>query len=171
MLAVQEDRKGNLWVGTRSRGLSRFDPTKGAFTRIPLGRDADVIWDVLADTRGAIWVGTLEAGLFKIDPATGDAVNYRSNAGDPHSLGSDSVWTIFEDREGAIGSGQGRGSQPLRSIGGFTRYYGDKDRPRDLAAQTISAIAEDSAGHIWLGTVTDGLRVFDRGTGVRHIPA
>ena len=164
VLAVQEDRKGDLWVGTRSHGLSRFDAVKGSFTRIPLGPNTDVVWDVLVDRRGAVWVGTLEAGLFRIDPATGEAVSYRSRAGDPGSLGSDSVWTIFEDREGAIWIGTKGGGlnryDPDRD--GFTRYYGDRERPRDLAGQTISAIAEDSDGRIWLGTVTDGLRVFDR---------
>jgi len=176
VLAVQEDRKGDLWVGTRSHGLSRFDPVKGSFTRIPLGPDTDVVWDVLVDRRGDVWVGTLEGGLFRIDPATGEAVSYRSRAGDPASLGSDSVWTIFEDREGGIWVGTKGGGlnryDPDRD--GFTRFYGDGDRPRDLTGQTISAIAEDSSGRIWLGTVTDGLRVFDRGTGrsvaFRHDP-
>jgi len=176
VLAVQEDPRGILWVGTRLHGLSRFDPGKGTFAPVALGPGAEVVWDVLADSRGAIWVGTLEAGLFRIDPATGASVNYRSRAGDPRSLGSDSVWTIFEDRDGAIWIGTKSGGlnryDPDRD--GFTRYYGDADRPRDLAGQTISAIAEDSAGRLWLGTVTDGLRVFDRGSGeivaFRHDP-
>jgi ligand-binding sensor domain-containing protein/DNA-binding CsgD family transcriptional regulator len=176
VLAVQEGPRGDLWVGTRSRGLCRFDPSTGSFTRVPLGPNAEVVWDVLADKQGFIWVGTLEAGLFRVDPATGQAVNFRFRPGDPRSLGSDGVWTVFEDGEGTLWVGTKGGGlnryDPER--GGFARFYGDQDRARDLAGQTISAIAEDSDGRLWLGTVTDGVRVFDRRTGefvaYRHDP-
>ena len=167
VLAVQEDLKGNLWVGTRSRGLNRFDREKGSFVKVPLGPDADVIWDVLADRKGNIWVGTLDAGLFKIDPQTGNAINFRFAPDEPQSLGSNNVWTVFEDREGTIWAGTKGGGlnryDPEKNV--FVRFYGDGDFPRDLSSQTITAIAEDRAGRLWLGTASDGLRIWDRTTG------
>ena len=167
VMAVQEDPKGNLWVGTRSRGLNRFDRITRTFTRIPLGPEAEVIWDVLADRKGNIWVGTLDAGLFKIDPQTGNTVNFRFVPGDPKSLGSNNVWTVFEDREGTIWAGTKSGGLNRYDPGknGFVRFYGDGDFPRDLARQTITAIAEDRAGRLWLGTGSEGLRIWDRMTG------
>ena len=167
VLAVQEDAKGNLWVGTRSRGLNRFDREKNSFTRVPLGPDADVVWDVLADRKGNIWVGTLDAGLFKIDSQTGTTTNFRSVPDDPQSLGSNTIWTVFEDRQGTIWAGTKGGGLNRYDPGknGFTRFYGEGDFPRDLASQTITAIAEDRAGRLWLGTSSDGLRIWDRTTG------
>ena len=176
VLAVQEDATGDLWIGTRSRGLNRLDPDSGTVTRVPLGPEADVVWDVLADSKGAIWAGTLDAGLFRIDPATGATVRFRSRAGDPRSLGGNGVWTLFEDREGTvwIGTKNGGLNRYDPSAGGFTRFYGEGNEARDLLRQTISAIAEDTDGRLWLGTVTDGLRVLDRRTGecvaFRHDP-
>jgi len=176
VLAVQEDPAGRLWVGTRSRGLARLDPATGSFTRVPLGPDADEIWDVLADHQGRIWVGTLGAGLFRIDPQTGEAIHFRHDEGDPGSLGGDSVWTVFEDGGGTVWVGTKNGGLNRLDPGqnGFVRFYGDDDAPRDLASQTITAIGEDSAGRLWLGTVSDGVRVLDRRTGeyaaFRHDP-
>ena len=167
VLAVQEDPAGRLWVGTRSHGLTRLDPATGSFTRVPLGPNADEVWDVLADRGGTIWVGTLGAGLFRIDPRTGEAAHFRHDAGDPRSLGSDSVWTIFEDGQGTIWAGTKNGGLNRLDVdqGGFVRFYGSGNSPRDLASQTITAIGEDSNGRLWLGTVTDGVRILDRGTG------
>ncbi|MGB7295666.1 MAG: two-component regulator propeller domain-containing protein [Candidatus Aminicenantales bacterium] len=42
---------------------------------------------------------------------------------------------------------------------------GGGDFPDDLASQTITSIVEDSAGRLWLGTSSDGLRIWDRKTG------
>ncbi|MBN2409099.1 MAG: hypothetical protein JXE07_05125, partial [Candidatus Aminicenantes bacterium] len=176
VMAIEEDRKGDLWVGTRLNGLSRLNVRTGTFTRVPLGSDSDTVWDVLTDRKGAIWAGTLESGLFKIDPGTGTMVNFRFIPGDNNSLGGDTVWTVFEDGEGTIWAGTKNGGlnrydPETRS---FARFYGGSDFPDDLASQTITSIVEDSAGRLWLGTTSDGMRIWDRKTGeytvCRHDP-
>jgi ligand-binding sensor domain-containing protein/DNA-binding CsgD family transcriptional regulator len=176
VLAVQEDKNGDLWVGTRLDGLNRLDRERDAFARIQLVPEAKAILDVLADRTGMIWVGTLESGLFKINPDTGDTIQFHSIPGDERSLGSDTVWTVFEDGEGTIWMGTKKGGlnryDPENE--GFIRFYGWGDFPADLAAQTITAIVDDASGRLWLGTVSDGLRVWDRKTGeyilCRHDP-
>jgi ligand-binding sensor domain-containing protein/DNA-binding CsgD family transcriptional regulator len=167
ILAVQEDPQGNLWLGTRTHGLEKWDRNTQSFSRVPLEPSADTIWDVLVDSRGNIWAGTLDAGLFRIDAGTGAAINYRFTPDDPSSLGSNIVWTIFEDGEGEIWAGtKGGGLNRWDRTGErFTRFLGAGDFPRDLAGQTITAIAEDGAGRLWLGTSSDGLRIWDRRNG------
>ena len=140
----------------------------------PLGPGADVVGDVLADRNGAIWVGTLDAGLFRIDPVTGETLHFESRAGDPRSLGSNCVWTLFEDREGTLWIGT--------KNGGLGRYDPDRDGLRPLLRGRGPAArsrrpddighSRGSAGRLWLGTVADGLRIFDRATGrVGPVPA
>ncbi|MUH37005.1 hybrid sensor histidine kinase/response regulator [Zobellia amurskyensis] len=65
------DSRNNLWIGTKSRGLSRINLRTGAledFNKV-LGVDAHSSVRVLTineDSRGNIWVGTNENGLYII---------------------------------------------------------------------------------------------------------
>ena len=48
-----------------------------------------------------LWIGTL-GGLDRLDPATGSFIHYRHDARDEGSLSSNTVLTIFEDRQGNL---------------------------------------------------------------------
>ena len=111
VLAVQEDPKGDLVGGDALARPRRFDRRRAPSRRVPLGPDADVVWDVLADQEGR-HLGR-HARRRAVQDRSRDRRNGQfpaSRADDPRSLGSDSVWTIFEDREGRSGSGRRAGA-------------------------------------------------------------
>jgi ligand-binding sensor domain-containing protein/DNA-binding CsgD family transcriptional regulator len=93
--------------------------------------------------------------------------NFRFVLDDPGSLGSNTVWSIFEDRQGRVWVGTRGGglNQFVPGREGFIRFAGDATHPRDLVSPAITAIAEDGEGRLWIGTSWDGLRVWDPETG------
>ena len=56
-LAMLQDRDGNLWAGTNSRGLLRLNSTGVASLPEPDGRAHEAITAVFEDREGDIWVG------------------------------------------------------------------------------------------------------------------
>lgn len=70
------DPHGNIWIGTISDGLFRYEKNKGRFTQYKFRRDdptsinSDRIYSIHVDKSDAVWVGT-DMGLCRLDAATG----------------------------------------------------------------------------------------------------
>ena len=73
VLAVQEDQRGSLWLGTRTHGLEKWDGNTRSFTRVPLEPSASTVWDVLVDSRGTVFTppGGKSRSLARIAPGGG----------------------------------------------------------------------------------------------------
>lgn len=100
--AIAEDHAGNLWLGTLSSGLHRFDPATGKFTVFQHSPTQPSLSDnqvhsVLIDYEGHVWVGTA-AGLSWLDPATGAFITYDERDGMPNS----DVNSILQDGHGDL---------------------------------------------------------------------
>ena len=84
VMALYEDRQGDLWVGTFGGGLARIDGDSGTSIRYPFGSDADALSDprasaIAEDARGNLWIGTAGGGLNLLDRKTGRFHHYRRN--------------------------------------------------------------------------------------------
>ncbi len=75
-----------IWVGTRDRGMNRFDAATGKFKRYSKGKGlaSDAVYGMLEDREGRIWISGGK-GLSVLDPATGAFQQYDST----HGLQSD----------------------------------------------------------------------------------
>ncbi len=163
--ALAEDASGALWVGTQ-RGLSRLDRTNDRFQRVRAGRgslpDDDVI-ALLADSSGALWVGTAR-GLGRYDVASGAWTTFRHSPGDPTSLPDDNVSALALDARGALWVGTDAGVGRLNTSSGAFRTY----RPPsagDGFTGAISSLTVSEKGHLWVGTLGDGLFRLDPASG------
>ncbi|MBO0721330.1 MAG: hypothetical protein J2P41_10945 [Blastocatellia bacterium] len=180
--ALAEDRRGNLWVGTRDGlyRIARGEITAGATERELKGQHISAI---LEDREGNIWVGTDASGLYLI--TNGKWSSLKASDG----LTDDSVLSLFEDREGSIWVGTKSGLDRFRNSkvipyttreglahnnavsiieardgsvyvfsagGGLTRIKDGKATvfsTRDgLASNYGGALFESNDGSIWIGT-------------------
>jgi PAS domain S-box-containing protein len=82
-LLVQNDV---IWVGTRDRGMNRFDPEAENFTRFTKadGLASDAVYGMLVDAQERIWVSGGK-GLSVLDVTSGEFIRYDSS----HGLQSD----------------------------------------------------------------------------------
>ncbi len=185
--SVYEDRHGQIWVGLTG-GLSRFEPASESFVRYRLGDELEpTVTTILEDHGGTLWLGSDAAGLFYLEagatlsegeanatqsPNRGanatpsrDWAYLRHDPEDDHSLSSNSIVTLFEDRSGNlwIGTG-GAGLDRLDSKRERFSHYREQD---GLASNEILGILEDDAGHLWLST-SRGLSRLEPRTGPSH---
>ncbi len=163
-------------------GLNRFNRETETFTHYmndpnnPQSLGGNDIRSLLEDSKGTIWVGTLGSGLDRLDPvksggtdrAGGRFTHYTHDAGNPNSLGSNYILSLFEDKSGRlwIGTRDEGLDEYDRDSGIFIHYKHDPKDPNSLGSNWVNAIYEDKSGTLWVGTATEkALNKLDRATG------
>ena len=119
---------------------------------------------ILRDTRGYLWLGGLGAGLDRFDQRNGRFKHYAHDPADPHSLMTDDVICVYEDRDGQLWVGQFGGVSRFDPVTErFTNYRPGRDDAAGLA-YTVSAIHRARSGTLWFGTWGGILSRFDEKT-------
>jgi ligand-binding sensor domain-containing protein/signal transduction histidine kinase len=168
VIRMLEDREGNLWVGTLSDGLLRFDRDNARFIRYrndPSNADSlpeNRITSLLEDHEGNIWVGlgTTQPTFFTPRPPQFTTLPFDS--GNRANLGEKFVDVIFEDHEGALWIGTTGALNRCDSTGRHCTHYAIPGRG---VASDVLSIAEDGPGTLWVGTSGQGLCRFDKTSG------
>ena len=147
---------GTLWLGTdEGLGLARFkDGAVKPFVTPTFDGSRLAVTSMMFDRDGNLWVGTDAKGLFRIYGNTVEPY------GHTEGLSGDSVWALFEDREGIVWAGSTSGIDRFRDprIVTFSALEG---LGKDLAAGvlagrdgTIWVANNGSLDHIKNGTIS-----------------
>ncbi|MBK9491041.1 MAG: response regulator [Haliscomenobacter sp.] len=114
--ALEEDSKGQLWVGTFGNGLYSFDRTSSKFTRQAIdpinwpgkkpGDQADRLFAQISfiheDQHKKLWIGSFGGGLNLYDPATKRIVAFQQATEVNQKLPNKYCFRICETRDGTI---------------------------------------------------------------------
>ncbi|HEX6738183.1 MAG TPA: two-component regulator propeller domain-containing protein [Vicinamibacteria bacterium] len=172
--AIHRDRKGRLWLATRSSGVERLEEDRprgrARFVhyrhdeRDPRSLAHDEVWGLAEDGRGHLWVATYGGGLSVLDPESGAFRHYRHRTEAPSSLGSDLLTTVFADRAGTIWIGtDGAGVWQYDAASDrFAALLHDPADPASLSQNVVRTLYEDGQGQLWVGTYLGGASVLKR---------
>ena len=178
IIALFQDSKSRIWVGTWGKGLMVHDPEKNQFSSFqPIEDDphslSDFYVESICETRaGELWIATT-TGISVLDLdhwQHGKFRNFRHDPENHHSLSYPRCTVIFEDSEGRIWVGTQAGGLNLfdKKIDGFHHYKHAPYDPKSLGSNKVADIIEDKQGRIWIAT-TGGLNLFDEEIdGFRH---
>lgn len=174
------DRRGNLWAGTMSIGLRKYDPATDTFFRFehepgnPHSLDKTRIQQLFEDNGGLLWVSTYRGGLNRYDPGRDQFVNIRPATETVKGLSARSVYAICEDMYGEVWIGTvGGGLNRYNPVTGRFKVYlrlrkaaptlRRSETTDTLATKTeaILSLFEDSSGELWIGSA-DALYLYDR---------
>jgi len=150
---------GTLWVGLSAegpgQGLQQLkDGAVKPFVTPPFNGSGFDIGALMFDHDGNLWVGTKAKGIFRVH---GNTVEHYDRT---NGLSGDSVYALFEDREGIVWAGTTSGVDSFRDppIVTFSQVEGlGKDLPAGILASRDGTIWVANAGsldHIVNGNVS-----------------
>jgi signal transduction histidine kinase/ligand-binding sensor domain-containing protein len=150
---------GSLWVGISGegpgRGLQKLkDGAVKPFETPTFHGSSYDIGTLMFDRDGNLWVGTIGKGLLRIHGNTVDHYDHTTG------LSGDSVWALFEDREGIVWAGTTSGIDSFRDprVTTFSPLEGlSKDLPAGVLASRDGTIWVANAGsldHIVNGNIS-----------------
>ncbi|HSR32931.1 MAG TPA: two-component regulator propeller domain-containing protein, partial [Anaerolineae bacterium] len=181
VLAVHEDRAGELWIGTFDGGLNRLDRLSGKLSVYrhdpadPTSLSSNEVGAVYEDRAGILWVGTGNGFLEQFDPHTETFTHYLR-------LGASRLYAIAEDPAGNLwigtnGEGLYRLSDDRQALEHYIHYWREPDhwwRDGSLSSHIVLSLAIDRAGVLWVGTAYGGINIWgdvtDRFAHHRHDP-
>lgn len=161
-----EDSEGNIWIGTKDGGgLSNFDREKGTFIHYKYnpnrygGLQDDYIFQINELDKRHLLIATYQKGLAVYDKYTNNFKHYLNDPGDPSSIVSNKVYTIYIDVKGTIWVGNFDNSVQKGSLqifhpktGKFTRFD---------HVQNVRAICNHDENNLWLGTYNSGMYMYN----------
>lgn len=165
IVKLREDH-GALWILTARDGVFRLNPsTRSIEKRIRFQDEKDValLKDFLVDRNGRLWVGS-QIGLYVIDPASGELTHYVHSKADPFSLVTNSVWTLFSDRNGNIWMGHFGGGLCYADLDDNLQIGTYTSLMSTLSYELVTSFAE-YGDLIYIGTSGGGLNCLDKKTG------
>ena len=189
--AFCEDSHKNIWIGTDGGGLNLFDQKNNNFQHYkydpynPKSIGSNEVLDIMEDSQGNLWVGTWGGGLCLFNKGGGQELSrrggggrsssssisgsftrYLNNPSDRHSISSNFIQKIFEDRTGNLWVATYYGGLNLfdRRTKQFTRVIEDPTQATRLQGNNIVSINQDKGGNIWIGTDDGGLNRLDSAT-------
>jgi signal transduction histidine kinase/ligand-binding sensor domain-containing protein len=116
------DSSGKVWLGTDANkgisGIYRLDETKAVRITAPTAN----VWPISIDETG-VWAGTSRYGLFHlVNGKLDESFSFENTSG---GLRSNTVFSIFSDREGVVWLGTNRGVSRYDPLGPFQQTVSD----------------------------------------------
>ena len=152
------DRQGNLWIGSVSGGLNRYDYDTDSFISFPLGLEIpgglsdSFVKAICQDEEEKIWVGTAYGGLSLLRK-DGTFQNFMFQVDNPHSISNNDVTAIISLDDGRLLVGTARG---LNVFDQETEMFSSDWELEILSRASISALYQDSSNTVWIATENNG---------------
>jgi len=164
LLDLFVDSRRQLWLGTNSAGLVRYDPLSDTFAS-PLAAGESLsrasVYAFAEDGAGGLWIGT-GGGLDRLDVATGKVLK---SAQSPlaSSLPKGGVRALLRCPDGTLWVGAEKGL--FRLVPGGDHFETVALRTGEGEVPIVSKLMLDDQGRVWIGTRVHGAFVAAPGEG------
>ena len=159
-------RMGKMWVYVSKEGLYKIDlssfAVEGHYEKLAEYEKKE-LREFYVDCKGMVWLGTM-GGLYIFNPVTNTMTEYKKSVTDAFSLPHNSVWKIYEDRQGKVWIGMYSGMLCYVDVNEGNAFQSYRMGNSGLNYVPVSAFAEDD-NYLWIGTEGGGVNRMDKRTG------
>ncbi|MWB94077.1 response regulator [Flavobacterium sp. GA093] len=167
LLTIQslvEDSKGDLWVGTKNKGLLKIDHSTNQFTAfLPEQKYKEINTDIRSlaiDNQGSLWIGAYDGMYIFGKDKSLQKINNSTN-----SNGIDKVKSVFIDKKGSVWIGcyyKGINIWDVSNVN-FSNYN-QNSKKIPMSFDVVSSIISDTNQNIYFGTEGGGVTIFNKKT-------
>lgn len=150
---ISQAADGALWVGMENGGAARITGRRTDRVGPAQGLPGKSVNSMLAEPDGTVWLATEVGG-----PARWIDGRVTLPLARNKQITDSEILCMFDDGQGTLWAGASMGLFRVR--GSDVRFFTTKD---GLPGPTVSAIASDGAGGLWLGTDGSGLSHYSDG--------
>jgi signal transduction histidine kinase/ligand-binding sensor domain-containing protein/DNA-binding response OmpR family regulator len=156
------DKQENLWLGTNSNGLVKLSKVQNSFEKLDIPLSKKRIMS-LKSANNTILCATENDGLFLVDYNGTVVKNYLNNKFDSNSLKSNSIWSLFTDKENRIWLGYyNKGVDVFDKLHNkFSAIQSLGKNTNSLQISSVTGIAKDNIGQFWVSLEGGGVDIFD----------
>lgn len=156
-LRMTADNDGKIWI-FGDKGLWVYNTSSNLWEDSPLAamNNSPIVRAVAQDLNGNIWLGLDNEGIIIIDRA-GGMEHVEKNPADPDGLGNNSISAIVADNDGNVWIGTQKK--------GISAYNPSEFKFGLVPLEDVNCAAPGPGNTCWIGTDSDGLKLFDRSSG------
>lgn len=161
--SLMEDSHHNLWIGTWSDGLFRYDVQEDKLYTYPQMNPRNSAHVLFEDSRHRIWVGAWNGGLQLLenpyDPERVTWKTYRHSDADPHSLLRDVIYDISEDvNTHRLWVATPSGLSIMNDAeDGFTNYVPESGNAFTISSDEVNCVCCDRQKNMWIALRRGGI--------------
>lgn len=161
------DHSGNLWIGTNYDGIFKVSLENSKFQHYlgpgdALKTDRKLVGAIYQSNNGNVWVGTENKVFHFLRNDKGILASSSNQSFEEIEIGPGRVGGICEDKDGFLWAVTWSGT--LNKINPKNRevkiYRGGLNNP--LSGWSFRAILCDDENKLWVGSLDEGLEIFDR---------
>jgi signal transduction histidine kinase/ligand-binding sensor domain-containing protein len=157
-----EDKEGQIWIGTKSKGIFIHNPTINTFPywgekkdNYTEGLSDKVVTSVCEDAQNNLWIGTRNGGINRFDPKTKKFTVYKNKPRDINSLPENYIVSLENGENGTLWAS---------TIGFLVNFNFKTNTFKRYPFPLVMVIFLDNQKNLWLGT-RGGVLKFDAKTG------
>ena len=170
-MAIFEDERDNLWIGTYGGGLNCYNKSTGKYRHFKYNVDDpnsitnNYIFSIIEDYKNNLWIGT-DDGLNKFDRKTNSFMSYKNNPNDLNSISDNRVLSLYLDGDSILWIGTRLGGLNKFNFkkSEFKHFKNNPTDSNSLSNNIVMNIIEDKEGYLWISTF-EGLNKFDKRKG------
>ena len=163
MTSISEGSNGDLWIGSRGRGIYCFHPESGNYIlyddpAIDFGNNLPQ--NVFVDNQGLIWIAS-RGGLYSFDPSTSKFKHFGTKADGKGTSNSSVRQVIQKDENHLLIAVNQSGLNIFDKESGTFEYIGyDEKNEEGLNSLSVYVIYMDYENNLWVGTPDGGVNYY-----------
>jgi signal transduction histidine kinase/ligand-binding sensor domain-containing protein/DNA-binding response OmpR family regulator len=168
--AIAEDRFNNLWVGTKNKGLLKFNTSTNSFVSFLSDEKyreiSSEIRALAIDSKGSVWIGAYD-GIYILgeDKSIQKINNNSSNNSSNNNSGIEKVKSIFIDKKGSVWIGCYYKGVSMWDISNLNfSNYNQNSKKIPMSFDVVSSIVADKNQNIYFGTEGGGITIYNKNT-------
>jgi signal transduction histidine kinase/ligand-binding sensor domain-containing protein len=162
------DSEGIVWIGTLNKGVNYITTDGNIYPMLPGAEDGnhlngEEIRCISEGPDGKIWFGSQGQGISCYDKNTRKFNYFKHDPGNPSSLGSNVIYSIYVDkgRNLWVCTEDGGLNLFLPEKKGFTRFKNSAEDPTSISSNIVRTIIEDNAYNYWIGNFNAPVNFID----------